>query len=359
MLYRLPPLFAGFACLAAGVGAGLARLGWDLPPLFSNLLILHGPLMVAGFFGILISLERAVALDARWAYMGPIFGALGGVALIAGAPPTVGILLLIMASLIFAAASAVIVYCQREVFTVTLFLGAASWFIGNLIWLSGAPFLYIIPWWMGFLVLTIAGERLELSRFLPPSQVAQGMFIIIIATLLVGMTASLMATAAYSIFAAALVMLALWLARYDIARRTIKGKGLTRFIAVCLLTGYVWLGIGGLIGLAVGDSLTGLAYDAILHAVFLGFVFSMVFGHAPIIFPAVTGFSVFYHPIFYAHLALLHFSLILRLLGDFSSVIDWRAIGGLLNAFALGLFVLNTLIGIICGRYLKTKVATA
>lgn len=292
---------------------------------------------------------------------GLIWGQFSGpwevVALIAGAPLQAGALLLIMASFIFAVASAVIVCYQCAVFTITLFLGAASWFIGNLIWFSGAPFLYIVPWWIGFLVLTIAGERLKLSHLLPPSRAAQGMFIAIIVTLLAGMAATLTVAATFSIMAAALVMLALWLARYDVARRTIKSKGLTRFIAVCLLTGYAWLGVAGLIGLAAGDLLLRSVYDALLHAVFLGFVFSLVFSHAPIIFPAVTGFTVSYHPIFYTHLALLHFSLILRLLGDFGGVIEWHAVGGLLNALALGLFVLNTLAGIIRERRLQAKVA--
>jgi len=33
-------------------------------------------------------------------------------------------------------------------------------------------------------------------------------------------------------------------------------------------------------------------YDAFLHAVLLGFVFAMIFGHAPIIFPAVLGIRI-------------------------------------------------------------------
>lgn len=67
MAYRLFPLFGGFVCLAAGTGVGLTRLGWGLPPPLTNLLLLHGLLMIMGFFGTLISLECAVALDARWA----------------------------------------------------------------------------------------------------------------------------------------------------------------------------------------------------------------------------------------------------------------------------------------------------
>jgi hypothetical protein len=51
---------------------------------------LHGALMVSGFFGTVIALERAVALGHRWAYLGLLSGGLGGFALIAGAPPIAG-----------------------------------------------------------------------------------------------------------------------------------------------------------------------------------------------------------------------------------------------------------------------------
>ena len=46
------------------------------------------------------------------------------------------------------------------------------------------------------------------------------------------------------------------------------------------------------------------------------FVFAMVFGHAPIIFPAVLRVTVPYHPVFYAPLVLLQASLALRVAGD-------------------------------------------
>ncbi len=58
------------------------------------------------------------------------------------------------------------------------------------------------------------------------------------------------------------------------------------------------------------------AYGAALHALTLGFVFSMVFGHAAIIFPAVLRVAVPYHPTFYVPLALLHVSLLVRVAGD-------------------------------------------
>ena len=46
------------------------------------------------------------------------------------------------------------------------------------------------------------------------------------------------------LFAAGLLAIAGWLLKQDIARRTVRGKGLTRYIAVCLLAGLLaFLGI--------------------------------------------------------------------------------------------------------------------
>ncbi len=115
--------------------------------------------------------------------------------------------------------------------------------------------------------------------------------------------------------------------------------------------------MGALIGLFAGGMFSGATYDATLHAVFLGFVFAMVFGHAPIILPSVTRFAVPYHPVFYLHLALLHLSLILRLAGDLLSHPAWRSAGGLLNAITLLVFVLNTLGAVIRGAWAKPGVA--
>src|SRR4029453_1557886 len=113
-----------------------------------------------------------------------------------------------------------------------------------------------------------------------------------------------------------MVLLACWLLRYDLARRTVRQTGLTRFIAVCLLSGYVWLGLGGVLNWCFGGVLAGPYYDAMLHTVFVGFVFAMIFGHAPMILPAILRRTPSYHPTFYAPLGLLHASLLLRVVGD-------------------------------------------
>ena len=92
------------------------------------------------------------------------------------------------------------------------------------------------------------------------------------------------------------------------------------------------------------------AYDAALHALALGFVFSMVFGHAPIIFPAVLRVAVPYHPWFYVPLALLHGSLLVRLAGDAMGDFAWTRAGGLGNAVALLAFIVSTASAVVGGR---------
>lgn len=132
---------------------------------------------------------------------------------------------------------------------------------------------------------------------------------------------------------------ALWLARFDIARRTVKMPGLPKFIATCLLVGYAWLGLGGVLMMMYGAVPAGFLYDAMLHTIFVGFVFAMIFGHAPIIFPAVLRLPVRYTPAMYGPLILLNLSLILRVLGDVLTLPSWRLWGGLLNALAILIFI--------------------
>ena len=141
------------------------------------------------------------------------------------------------------------------------------------------------------------------------------------------------------LFAAGLLALALWLLQYDIARRNIGTQGLTRFIAACLLSGYVWLAVAGLLGLAGAFSPGHPWRDAPLHAIALGFVLAMVFGHAPIIFPAVTRIKIPYHPALYLPLALLHLTLAVRVLGGLADHFALRQYAALTNGLVLLVFI--------------------
>jgi hypothetical protein len=145
--------------------------------------------------------------------------------------------------------------------------------------------------------------------------------------------------------------LALWLFRYDIAGRTVREHGLPRYMAVSLLCGYFWLVAAGMLWITFADDfVAGPKYDAMLHAVFLGFVFSMIFAHAPVIFPSITGLVLPFRRSFYLHLALLHGSLLLRVGGDLALSTAVQQWGGVGNIAAVLLFLFNNLRSVATAR---------
>lgn len=354
---RVPLMVMAALALLGGLWAGLIRLGWLLPPLTLQLPAQHGPLMVSGFLGTLISLERAVALSQnqngrRRFYLAPLLAGLGGVTLFLMLPPAVPRGLSTLGALGLVLIFVVIYRLQPTTDHVIMGIGALLWLVGNGLWLAGWPIFQVLPWWVGFLVLTIAGERLELGRVLLQKQRTRQAFLAITAVFLAGLLFSLFAfDAGLRLAGLGLVALGLWLLRYDIARRTIRQKGLTRYIAACLLPGYVWLIVGGVLWLIYGGQyVAGPIYDALLHTIFLGFVFSMIFGHAPVIIPAVLGIQVPYTPLFYIHLGLLHLSLLMRVVGDLLLWLPLRRWGGLLNEVAVLLFLLVTAVAVRRGK---------
>jgi hypothetical protein len=347
---RLPLLAVSIFALLAGLWAGLLRLGWSLPVIEPGLYAAQGPLMVAGFLGTVISLERAVAIEERWSYAAPVLSAAGAVALITGGPGLIGALLITIASLVLVAISVTILRRQTALFTATIAAGAVAWLVGNILWLTGTPIIQIFSWWVAFLVLTISGERLELSRFAAAGTRRDLLFAAGVGVLFAGLALELADPApGLRLEGAGMLLLAVWLWGYDLARRTVRQHGLTRFMAVNLLGGYFWLGAGALVWLWFGGDLTTFHYDAMLHTIFLGFVFSMIFAHAPVIFPAVLQSPLPYRPAFYIHSALLHLSLALRIGGDLCGSYASYQWGGTLNVAAVLVFVANTVIAIMSG----------
>ena len=354
---RAPLMILAALALLAGLWAGLIRLGWQLPSLALQLPAQHGPLMVSGFLGTLISLERAVALSQnqngrRLYYLSPLLAGLGAVTLFLTLPTAVPRGLSTLGALGLVLIFVIIYRLQPTIDHGVMGMGAFLWLVGNGLWLIGKPVFQVVPWWAGFLILTIAGERLELARVLLLKQTARNSFLAIIGLFLAGLLVSLISLD-FGIRLAGIALLGLgyWLLRFDIARRTIRQKGLTRYIAACLLPGYVWLIVGGLFWLTYsGQYVAGPVYDALLHTIFLGFVFSMIFGHAPVIIPAVLGIKVPYTPLFYTHLVLLHISLVLRVVGDWLLWLPLRRWGGLLNEVAILGFLLITAVAVRRGK---------
>jgi len=339
--FRIPILAASVALLVLAVLAGLSRIGWALPSLPAQLPIAHGPLMVCGFFGTLIALERAVALNRRWMYLGPVLSAAGGLLLAAGRSLPGGLLIL-AASLSFTLVGWLIVRQVPANYTAVMALGATSWLVGNLLWVYGQPLAVVVYWWAAFLVLTIAGERLELGRLLRPSRTVQALFVLFTAAVLFG--ASLVAfdfELGARIYNIGLLALSLWFMRHDVVRVTLRSNGLPRYIACALGLGYLWMAFSAILGLLNGPQVAGLIYDAYWHGLFVGFVLSMVFAHGPIILPAILARTAVYHPVLYVPLTLLHTSLIVRMLGNLLQQANIRRWGGMLNGIAILLFFVS------------------
>lgn len=352
MLQGLRPLLfaAAISALVVGLLSGLARLGVAVPAFAVNQLEQHGALMICGLFGTLISLERAVAMARGWPYLAPALAASGSVALLAG-QPVAAQLLYLAAALILLVASLRLWLQQSVLHLATLGLAALMWLFGNVLWLGSGAVITAVPAWQAFLVLTIAGERLELSRFLPTPPSARRVFAVLVVLISLGAQLMPITTRAGTlVFAVGLIGLVLWLLRHDIVRRTVRQSGLPRFIAVCLLSGYAWLLLSALLMLAGVLVLTTPLRDAVLHSMLLGFVFSMVFGHAPIILPAVARIKLPYHPVLYLPLLALQLSLLVRVGGGMADQFALRQGAALANAGALLLFVFCVLTLIMRGR---------
>jgi hypothetical protein len=331
---RYIPLAVGAVAFAAGLLTGFARIGIPAPEWMLTVADLHGALMISGFLGTLISLERAVAFGRWWGYGAPAMSALGAIALLAGVISTAALCFL-LAGVIMAAASCQLLIRHPALPLFLLCVASVSWVVGTSVWLNGQPMDQVAGWWLTFLVLTIVAERLELSRLVSPPKVSVAFLCVLVTLLIFGAARGEYSYASAPLTGLGLTGCAVWLLRYDIARRTVRMKGSTRFAAVCMLAGHFWLGVTGLLLLIVPPATAAFSYDAVVHTLAIGFVLSMVFGHAPIILPAVTGLRVVYTPIAYLPLALLHISLMLRVCSDLFEWTELRAASGPLTALAV------------------------
>ena len=350
---RLVILAAVGLVLLAGIAAGLARIGlWTAEPL-ANLGALHGPLMVSGFFGTLVSLDRAVAVRRSWAYLAPALAAIGALALVSGAPHAIGGGLMTVGSAVMVGTTFALAAQGRTLPLNVVAAGALAWFLGSLLWLQAAPVDSVALWWAVFFILTIAGERLERSDLIRPPVPVRASFIVSMALLVGG--AATVGTApdlGFVIAGTGIIGLAIWFARHDVARRMLREADITQYVAICVLSAYAWLGVAGLS--ALGLWVMPGAYDTMLHALFLGFVFSMVLGHAPIILPAVARLRVTFSAAFYAPLLILQASLLLRLGGSLLEDPEAQLSGAAGNAAALLLFAV-----IMAWAVLRGKLADA
>ncbi|MDQ7993482.1 MAG: hypothetical protein REI45_12495 [Propionicimonas sp.] len=337
---RLALLALGGSCLLAGLNAGLVRLGVWAPVPSERAGDVHGLVMVLGFLGTLIALERAQALRRAWAYLAPGLLGLGGLALLTPAPLLLGELLLIEGAAVF-----VVVYlalwrrAPRPLVAVQV-LSAVLALAGAVVAaVAGIP--AAICWLAGFVVVTIASERAELAQlWMGPA--AERTVLALSAGLALAIAASLALPEIGERLVGVVVLgFAGWLLARDVVRRQLRLTGQRRFIAVALLAGYLNLALAGAVLALRGLVADQAGYDVVVHGVFLGFALSMVMAHAPVILPAVLGRPLPYRPVLYLPLVLLQGGLVVRFGGALAGAAEaWKA-GGAVTAASLVVFLLT------------------
>lgn len=340
---RLLFLIPGGLSLLLGLNAALLLLGVWAPLNFAKIASLHAPLMVFGFVGTLIVLERAVAARKPWGYLSPALLGVGSLLLLSEAPSAVGKTMIAFGFIGLVGIYLVIWKRLAAAAIAIQALGAIAGLIATLLWLVGSLIPAMVPGMAVFLILTIVGERLELARVSPTVDVRSESFGLAVAILLVIFTplAPLFPQVCYPLLAVCLGLQVVWLLKFDVAPKLISTSGLPRYMAICLMTGYIWLLVPTGVWLINGPTSTGPLYDATLHSIFLGFVMSMIMAHAPVILPAVLRKPLPYRAFLYIPVVLLHASLVLRLLGgDAWGNVFSLHLGGALNVISVLLFAI-------------------
>jgi hypothetical protein len=289
--------------MLAGLNAALVAVGVWAPAPADHLPSVHGMVMVLGFMGTLIALERAQALRQTWAYLAPALLGLRRPRAGRRSPPA-GQLLLVEGCLAFALVylalwrRAPLPLVAVQVLSTVL---PRCW--PPALWLSvdvprSAPA-------AAFLVLTIAAERAELAQLslgAAPCPGSSGW-----------RPCAGAGRVRHPAVAGSGARSSAWRARHRrlaAARRRRAPHGSHRRAAPLQRgrpAGRLRLAGRRRAGLARrrvpgGDA----AYDVVIHAVFLGFGVSMIMAHAPIIFPAVLGRPLPYRPAMWLPLGLLH-----------------------------------------------------
>ncbi|WKB55392.1 hypothetical protein [Eleftheria terrae] len=299
----------------------------------------HGALMVWACFGTLIALERAVALKHPATWCVPLLAGLGAPLLLAAGPAAAAW------AWGLAGCGFVAMYLgvgSRHGVSPHLAVeaaGACCWPLGVWAWAWHGDAGAVSQAGMAFLVLTIAGERRELAQFVRLPAAARLGFLLA-AGLAFAATVWRCVLPARGAPAGLLwwmgsAALALWLLRFDLVLRAWRDGGWRGHTARCLGLGCLWLLAASVLSLAAPGS---PAATAAPHLVLLGFVFSMVFGHAPIVLPALARRQPRHTPRATWPLWIMGASLVVRLAGQQLGEPRWLQAAGVAHAAAILLF---------------------
>src|SRR5687768_9428188 len=171
---RLPFILFAILCLLTRLWTGLSRIGWDI--YISPASAHHGAIMVGGFLGTLISLEKIIPLKKPVLFAIPLMSAFSVVMFTLNEPSLATFLL------IFASIGLIVVFLhylkmERSLIYGLMAAGGLQWLIGNVMLLTKQFYPLAFPWWVGFILFIILSERLELMKFLPVSKSKKKLFV--------------------------------------------------------------------------------------------------------------------------------------------------------------------------------------
>ena len=329
--------FAGLSLLV-GLAAGAALLGLNATP-GASFAADHGPLMVFGFLGGAIGLERTVAVRTTWAWAGPVCHVAGVLGILAGLPRGVPAVFFAAGFLVLGFIYVTIYRRQASLAIVVQAAGVIGGVAAAALWAMGPGFAAAMPLCALYAVATIIGERMELARVTMAGTRAENQLTLLVLGLAAASVIYVLAPAVgYRVMGLVLIVIAAATARVDVAKNLVRSKGLPRYSAACMLAGYAWLALGGYFWLLYGQA-TGFAYDASVHAIFLGFVMSMIFAHAPIIITSVIRRRLPYRAALYLPVGLLHGGLAVRVLADCAEHNTAFQTGGVVTIVAVLAFI--------------------
>ena len=323
--------------LLAGLDGALLLLGVWSPVMSTRLSKWHGPLMVLGFVGTVICLERAVALGHRLAYLVPAMSGFGVIVLLAPLPfdsARAGLALLTLAQL--GLLTIYVPLWRRSHDDAVVIQGAGAFCAAGAAALltTGAHVSQIVGWLACYMILTICGERLELSRLtMARNRALSALCLAVVAALLVSVVSPAIG---WRVLGVVLIGLAVWLCRHDVARGGLRRGGQAAYIGTLLMIGYLWLATAGIVCTIQRPPTSRNGYDAVVHSLFLGFTMGMILGHAPIILPAVLQVRLEWTTWFWLPAFLLEASLLVRIgIGDGLDRSDAVQAGGTVNVLSL------------------------
>jgi hypothetical protein len=341
-------MFLGACCFLSAVVLGIWRIaitrGFLLPPI-PEWIPMHGHIMIGGFLAALIIFERMIALR------------IDGLVWV----PYVYVL------------SALFLQVQRPSIQMIHGIALAGWLFHR--WLSFRTFhrwekplvesvafimlsfalispgglsarIEVAVSALAFPIAVIAVERLELSMQFKKKG-AKIVLFGLIAWCMLWIFSTWRGIPNLTVMGIITLILVSFLTFYDASLRTRTNQSahnLHGFLKLALVIAYLWLFAGGIVMSFWSAVSAAIVKDLLFHLFGLGFIFTMILGHAPLILPAALGkFPPGKAPLI--PFFVFQTATLIRIVGDFAlmqSVLVWQWTGwitGVANALAFFMYL--------------------